>query len=323
MPIVAKQWAVTTSGTFDFNDPANWLFGVVPGVLDAAAFTTAVNDTVTGNANIAALLLNTAGEVIHLTGSYTMSGAQTNEILLTAGNLIIEAGGSVSGPGNIVVNGGNLFVSGTLAGGSASFTNANLTVNPGAIFDVGSDSFSGNNFIYVGAFADLQLLNAIQISGSIYGSGTELFVPGAISGTGSLQVFVGSTELDGSNTYSGGTNLSAGVLAVGNANALGTGALTISGGEFLGTTTEAINNQATISGNITIAASHGQTLTFAPSFLNVNQNTGDTITFGAPGQDGTVVFPGVNGTVANPNTYTILVQAGTLQTGDVNGFPAI
>jgi len=52
MPSVAKQWAVTTNGTFDFNDPANWQFGIVPGILDAAAFNTNVNDTVTGNATI-------------------------------------------------------------------------------------------------------------------------------------------------------------------------------------------------------------------------------------------------------------------------------
>jgi hypothetical protein len=78
MPIVGRQWTVTTDGTFDFNDPANWQFGIVPGVLDAAVFNTNVNDTVTGNATLAELLI-TQG-LIHLTGSYTMSGAQPTEL---------------------------------------------------------------------------------------------------------------------------------------------------------------------------------------------------------------------------------------------------
>jgi hypothetical protein len=50
MPSVAKQWAVTTSGTFDFNDPNNWQSGIVPGFFDVAQFNTNVVDTVTGNA---------------------------------------------------------------------------------------------------------------------------------------------------------------------------------------------------------------------------------------------------------------------------------
>jgi hypothetical protein len=36
--MATKQWAVTTSGTFDFNDPANWQFGTVPGIFDTAQF---------------------------------------------------------------------------------------------------------------------------------------------------------------------------------------------------------------------------------------------------------------------------------------------
>ena len=36
-----------------------------------------------------------------------------------------------------------------------------------------------------------------------------------------------------------------------------------------------------------------------------------------------MVFPGVGGNVPNPNTYTVLVQAGTLRAGDANGFPFV
>ena len=312
MPSVAKQWAVTTNGTFDFNDPNNWQFATVPGVLDTAQFNTNVTDTVTGNATLAELLI-TQG-LITLTGSYTMSGTQPTELAIANGGACSSApAASIAGTGNISVNAGFLTVRGTLSGAGATFLNADLEVDAGAIFDVGSDSFSGNNFIFAGGFADLQVLNAIQISGSIYGNGTELFVPGTISGTGSLTVFFGSTELDGSNTYSGGTTLSAGTLAVGNGNALGTGGLTITGGELLATTTETINNGLTMSGNFTIAAAHNQTLTVSTSWSL--SNPGTTINFGAPGQDGTVLWHTSIGSIGG-NGHTVAVQAGTVRDTD-------
>src|SRR5437660_8708592 len=203
MPSVAKQWAVTTNGTFDFNDPNNWQFATVPGPLDAAQFNTSVVDTVTGNATLAELLISQG--LIELTGSYTMSGVQPTELSIANGTLFIDAGASISGSGNISLSGGGLVIIGTLAGASATVTNNSiLQLNPGSVFDVGSISFSGsNNALAVAGLIDLNTANAIQISGSISASGTGLIVGGTISGTGSLSVG-GSTELDGTNTYSGG-----------------------------------------------------------------------------------------------------------------------
>ena len=48
--MATRQWAVTTSGTFGFNDPANWQFRTAPGIFDIAQFNQNVDDTVTGNA---------------------------------------------------------------------------------------------------------------------------------------------------------------------------------------------------------------------------------------------------------------------------------
>jgi len=107
-------------------------------------------------------------------------------------------------------------------------------------------------------------------------------------------------------------------LSVSSASTLGTGALTITGGELLATTTETINNQMTMSGNFTIAAAHGQTLTTSGlSPWTLNAAPGEMINFGAAGQDGTVVFKFAAGTAINGiNTYTVNVQAGTLKAGD-------
>ena len=317
MPSVAKQWAVTTNGTFDFNDPANWQFGTVPGVLDTAQFDTNVNDTVTGSATIAELQVDLG--LITLTGSYTLSGAQPTELATGVdGGLIIAPGASVSGAGSISVF-GELIVEGALSGSSISISGipAFLTLSPGSILDVGSVSLGVGGFIGTAQSGATQIGlgngNPLQISGAVSQLASELLITGTISGTGLLEVF-GSVELDGNNTYSGGTTLSpsglaGSVLAVGNANALGSDGLTITdGGELLGTTTETIPNAVTINGNAAFAAAHGQRLTISSWTINAN---GQTITFGAPGQDGIVAMPGA---VINnlPNGYTILVQSGTL-----------
>jgi fibronectin-binding autotransporter adhesin len=291
--MATRQWAVNTNGTFDFNNPANWTFATVPGAVDVAQFNTNATDTVTGDATVAELLV-TQG-TIDLTGSYTMSGAQATELSAANATLAIDAGASISGTGNISVSNGGLFLGGTLAGGSATISNSLVILSPGSAFDVGSVTFGGaSNDLGVGPphfiQINLETNNAIQVSGSIAAIGTQLTIAGTISGTGSLFV-IDATELDGNNTYSGGTTLGLGVLAVGNANALGTGALSISGGELLATellatVTETINNQLTMSGSFTIAAAHGQTLTISPAHpwtLNTDPITSELVAFGTPG----------------------------------------
>src|SRR5207237_9545996 len=95
------KWAVTTEGTFDFNDPSNWQFGTVPGAFDIAQFDQPVFATVTGNATVAELLI-TQGSIV-LTGSYTMSGAQPSELALDGGLAAVQVATarSVPGTGNL------------------------------------------------------------------------------------------------------------------------------------------------------------------------------------------------------------------------------
>src|SRR5437870_2853949 len=132
------KWAVTTFGTFDFNDPANWQFGTVPGAFDIAQFDQNAFDTVTGNATVAELSVTHGG--VQLAGSYTLSGAQLTELAIgSLSTVFIEAGASISGTGNILVDDGLLLISGTLSGASATFTNgAQLDLRAGSAFDVGT-----------------------------------------------------------------------------------------------------------------------------------------------------------------------------------------
>src|SRR5581483_3813833 len=89
---------------------------------------------------------------------------------------------------------------------------------------------------------------------------------------------------------------------------------------LLATTTETIGNQLTMSGNFTIAAAHGQTLTtFGASPWVLNASPGEMINFGAAGQDGTVVFKsGGASVITQAGTDTVNVQAGTLKAGDTS-----
>jgi autotransporter-associated beta strand protein len=221
----------------------------------------------------------------------------------------------------VVSDGGALLIAGTLSGGSATITTGGELIfsQPGpAIFDVGTVNLN-TDAIVSGPAGGFTVTNALKVTGSISYTGTELLVTGTISGAGSISVD-GPVELDGNNTYSGGTTIGLfGQLAIGNANALGTGGLTIGtlfGATLLGTATETITNPLTVSFSATIAAAHGQSFTLTPSSLAWNANTGDVVTFGAPGQDGTVAFGSAAGIVNHPSTYTVVVSAGTLRPTD-------
>jgi autotransporter-associated beta strand protein len=90
---------------------------------------------------------------------------------------------------------------------------------------------------------------------------------------------------------------------------LGTGTVTLDGGELLATANETLKNPFSLSGTSTIAAAHGTTLNeTGPADIGSNS----TLNFGAPGQDGTVVWdPNGSGITSPPPA--INVEAGTLK----------
>src|SRR5215472_11325226 len=336
--MATRQWVVTTSGTDDFNNPANWAFGIVPGAADIAQFNTTVIDTVTGNATIAEILV-TAGTV-ELTGSYTITGAQPTEISVsTVGfdSLVIEQGASVEGKQAVSLSGlgATLEVAGTLVAGSLSVGSGNLFLDAGSVFDVaGPITLADQGLLRAqpaanaSAGAPVAIANAIQTAGAdlleSYGK-QELDLNGVISGAG-LVDFITDEQADtvavnGNNTYTGGTTIGFPNLTVeaGNANAFGTGKLTITVGELLATTTETIGNQLAMTPAFTIGAATGQTLTIGTGAWTLTPNAGAAITFGATGQNGTVIFKNSVSATINAGAYAVNVAAGTLKAGDLQG----
>ena len=130
----------------------------------------------------------------------------------------------------------------------------------------------------------------------------------------------GTTTINRANSYAGGTAIQAGTLAAGNAGAFGTGAVT---GEFrgngalLGTINETLTNQIVTlnGGSFTLAAAHLRTLALKSS-LGWNLDQTVALNFGAPGQDGTVVWFTPAGSTGQ--AAAINVNTGTLKAGDAN-----
>jgi autotransporter-associated beta strand protein len=335
--MVLRYWSVTTNGTYDFNNPANWLYGSLPSALDTAAFETAVTDTITGNATLGEILVSATGSVISLAGMFSISNVQSTELsVLAQSTVTILPGALVNGAQGVLVNGSfaTLNVQGGLVASGLTISNEALVyVSQGSGLDItGSISISNGGCLIgrsgPGPNANIPLVisNAIVVTGGItlgsYGV-QETDFNGVISGTGSINP-VGDGQADivginGTNTFSGGAFLNGLGLTVaaGNASAFGTGTLTIDAGELLATTTETIGNQLALSGNFTIAAAHGQTLTLGTAYWSLNAVAGELINFGAPGQDGVVVFKESAGAaLGGAAQYTVTVAGGTLRAAD-------
>ncbi len=181
---------------------------VVPGLVTVS--NTNVSYTFSGSGSIGgsgSLVVNGPGTLtIANTNSYT-GGTFINGGTLKVAN--VNALPSSATAGNVVLGG----TGGVLDLGGMPLTNINGLAGGGAAFGQVINSGTGT--------ATLSLVNggaAATCSGAIAdnnGSGGQVAL--LMSGAGGLQ------NLSGSNSYSGGTQVTAGTLQVGNAGALGTG----------------------------------------------------------------------------------------------------
>ncbi len=325
---------VTNNGTFAINRSNTFTFG---GVISGSG----------------AFQQNGAGTTI-LTAANTYTGGTT----ITGGTLQLGNGGA---GGSIV---GNVTNSSTFAiNRSDTFTFGGVISGSGALQQNGAgttiltaaNTYTGGTTINAGT---LQLGNggtSGSIAGDLVNNGTfainrsDVFAfGGVISGTGAFQQNgTGTTILTANNTYTGGTALNAGTLAVGSNTALGTGALafasgatlqaaanglslanamTLSGADTVDTQTNALTLSGTISGSggltkigsgvLTLSGANtysgGTTLAAGTLRLASNQALGT----GALTTTGSVVDYANGVTITNPivlnsNTTQLQVTAGT------------
>ncbi|WP_432798685.1 beta strand repeat-containing protein [Poriferisphaera sp. WC338] len=165
------------------------------------------------------------GNTIDITVGNILTVSGSNDLALTG--LILGSGGlGHSSTGTLTLTGNNSYEGGT-------------QLSNGTII-LGHDNALGTALLGVGGDANIQSNdNARSIANSVtIGSGATLTIDGAnnlemtdrITGDGALAISVDSSNavrLSGDSTYSGGTTLSEGMLAIAHSNALGTGTLTI------------------------------------------------------------------------------------------------
>ena len=272
----------------------------------------------TGSKPRSAGTLNISGTgVVDLSanGSLIIGYGNENTSPNTSQGLIDQTGGTLR-----VHNGSTLY----LTGANSSSSVYNLT---GGTLEIGGNSLKagyggtsnpyqfnlGGGTIKVIESALVTTVNATLASGvsTIDTNGLGATWSGVLSGNGGLaKIGAGKLTLSGLNTYSGGTRLDAGTLAVGSNTALGTGTLTFASG----TTLQAAANGLTLANTLTLNGT--DTIDTQANVMALSGSIGGT---GGLAKIGTGTLK-----VSGANTYSgaTTVTAGTLQAGAANTFSA-
>ncbi|MBE7369883.1 autotransporter-associated beta strand repeat-containing protein [Ramlibacter pallidus] len=266
------------------------------------------------------------GGTLTLTGANNYSGTTT----ISGGTLQVGNGGTAGslGTGNVVDNGTLVFnrsdnvVVGNAISGSGTLTQA----GSGTLTLTGANSYGGTTTIAAGTLqvgnggttGSLGTGNIVDNGALVFNRSDDLTVAGIISGTGTLrQAGTGTLTLSGSNTYSGGTTIGNGQVAITNGQALGTGRIQLDdGAQLTARNTLTLSNTMDLSaGDSTVAAATGSTLTLSSS---PSWGANAHVHFGTTTDAGTVVFNASSAIVSSTGT-ALSVDGGTLRDGGLLG----
>jgi autotransporter-associated beta strand protein len=261
---------------------------------------------------------------------------------LDAGTLIV-GNNQALGINDLYISGGTI-QSGAVSGSIITLANNFTVAGPVTISGSQDITFTGTGQIEKG-----QTLTVANTQGATFFDGQVdfsgiLFGPGSLTKTGT-----GLLDLEGVNTYEGGTKLQGGFLQVGNDSALGAGTLTLGGG-----TIERIGNSVTLANsfqvtrdtqvlnfnNVEVPRPIVATLTFTgdgtisvgatlTAATNAFGNASTPIIFsGRLGGAGALTLTGndtvtLSGTAANTYTGATKVNSGTLFLNKPAGVTAI
>lgn len=222
---------------------------------------------VMGSGTVVAGLINLGGGNNLATASFTQSAGEVTV------NSLLFGGTAVAGTPNYVLTynlNGGMLRSGTIATNLGTFSS---TSSRTVAWTAGTISnLDGSTDLLVNGTSGAGGQLAITLGGtatkSLAADAGRTITLGAstlVSGTGGLAVNgAGQVFMSASNSYSGGTVLSAGTLRAGHANAFGTGAVVVGGGATLNLDSRSIANSITNNGGSVINAANyagTQTLT--------------------------------------------------------------
>jgi len=289
---VATDLNKSGGGTLTLNGHNTFLgnFNIMGGTVNLGHATDTLDDSITvylGNA-LSTLAIGANSDTVKtvqgvsgasITGSTGTLSASSSFIF--AGNTVsAQLGGaaSVSVTGNSVLSGVNSYT-----GGTTIATDKSLTFSNGSLGSTGAITVNGELIWATGNTQDLSSRITASTNGTKFNTnGNDVTFDSAIGGSTNVDITkkgTGTLTLNGSNSYTGLTTISAGTLKIGNVNALGTtqGGVTISDGATLdvnGTNTgDSIYlagtgvgaNGALINSNTGTAASLSNSITLANS----------------------------------------------------------
>jgi len=261
-----------------------------------STLTLAIANTFTGATSISAGVVDVQNSTALGAGSVTVSPGAAVQI--DGSGLAAAEALTLNGTGP--ANGGalrNLANANTWSGAISLAGNTRINSDAGSLTLTGSALTGSAASLTLGGTGNAVVGDLIGISGSLTKDGS------------------GTVVLNGSNTYPGGTTLSAGVLGVSveGASAGSLGAVPssvnptniwLNGGDLLGTATVTLNASrglaigpvtGTIGTNALLDAASGQTFTVAGSLASAGNTGTDNLTVNSgPGNTGTVVLAGVN-----------------------------
>jgi fibronectin-binding autotransporter adhesin len=287
----------------------------------------------TGESSVASL----AGSGVVTLGGNTLTITNANDsfagAIAGAGGLVLQAGtqtlaGINSYTGGTLVNGGTLALAGD---GTLGDTSGSTTVNADGTLDLGATSQTQDGGV---TLAGGTIQNGALSSSGIFAlqGGT---VTAALAGTGSVNQSSGTTTLSGANSYTGGTVVDGGTLALADDGTLGDtgGSTTVNtdGTLDLGGTSQTQNGGVTLAGGTiqngvlsssgTFALQDGAVNATLAGTGSVNQSSGTTTLSGANSYTGdTVVNGGTlalagDGTLGDARGTTTVNADGTLDLG--------
>ncbi len=270
------------------------------------------------------------------------SGANGGTGVFFTGTSMLNNSGTVTGG----AGGGSGTSSGGGGGGTAGLAGAgvaggNLTiVNSGSISGgLSSDGFTRANAIAFTGGANTLTLNGGSLTGNVSIAGGNISfnqagsynLTNVITGTGSISHDgAGALTLSGVNTYSGGTTISAGTVALNHVDtnnlfdAAGSGGITLDGGKLVGAVTGSLAKDVTFNAGktSTLAAAAGTVLTIGGD-PNTTGNQNARLIFGvnSVAQFGSATDTGVVRVGASSNlsfldiapTSELVVAGGTLR----------
>ncbi|MGA2034706.1 MAG: autotransporter-associated beta strand repeat-containing protein, partial [Thermoguttaceae bacterium] len=274
-------------------------------------------DTGTNNVTVSGAISGGVPLIKNGTGALILSGSNsyTGGTSINAGTLQIGNSGSITGyvldNGTLVCSHSDAYTFGLAISGNGSF----IQTGSGAAILKDSNTYTGGTTISAGT---LQLGSggssggaSGSISGAVCDNGTLAFnrsnlytFGGAISGNGTvIQAGGGKLVLTGTNTYSGGTTIANGTLAVSSTANLGTGPITIGPATFENTA------------DMTLDATRTVTLASASSTFSADPGTTLTVNGLVQGSGGLTQAGGGALVLTGTNTYSgdTAINAGTLQ----------